>query len=239
MALMFVFKRYETPSQKSAKNTNIDQNSNPTKTSTKLFDVKESPRKLFIILFSIILSTINASVVTVYNFGPTFYQYITIKLSASKSAEMMSAMALSYTISRGISTFIAIKIKPQNMIAYHLLILLIAETILFFGQSSLTLLWIGTLIIGFGLGPLFAAIFAFIGNYIEMTDRIGTIFLLSSASIYLFLPFILGTFIEKYSIVFLLSIAINLIISTFVFALIVYVIRKTKKNNMNYIYNKI
>jgi MFS family permease len=236
MALMFVFKRYETPSQISAKNTNIDQNSNPTKTSTKLFDERESPRKLFIILLCVLLSTLRATEVTCFQFGPTFYQYIPIKLSASKSAEMMSAMALSFTISRGISTFIAIKIKPQNMIAYHLLILLIAETILFFGQSSLTLLWIGTLITGFGLGPLFAAIFAFIGNYIEMTDRIGTIFLVSSFSIYLFLPFILGTFIEKHSIVFILCSGINLIISIFVFALIVYTIRKTKKSNKNYIH---
>jgi hypothetical protein len=236
MALMFVFKRYETPSQKSAKNTNVDQNSNPTKTSTKLFDEKESPRKLFIILFSIILSTFNAAEVTFYNFGPTFYQYIPIKLSASKSAEMMSAMALSFTISRGINFFIAIKIRPQHMIAYHLLIILIANTILYFGQNSLTLLWIGTIIIGYGLGPLYAAIFALIGHYIDVTDRIGTIFIFSSGSIYLFLPFILGTFIEKHSIVFVLSLAINLIISTFVFALIVYTIRKTKKSKKNYIH---
>jgi sugar phosphate permease len=93
----------------------------------------------------------------------------------------MSAMALSYTISRGISTFIAIKIRPQHMIAYHLLILVIAVTILFFGQNSLTFLWFAVLIIGFGFGPLFAAIFAFIEQYIEMTDRIGTIFLFSSS----------------------------------------------------------
>ncbi len=58
MTFMFVFKRYETPSQISAKNANIDQNSNPTKTSTKLFDEKESPRKLIIILFAILLNTL-------------------------------------------------------------------------------------------------------------------------------------------------------------------------------------
>jgi MFS family permease len=146
---------------------------------------------------------------------------------------MMSAMALSFTISRGISFFIAIKTRPQHMIACHLLILLIANTILFFGQNSLTLLWIGTLIIGYGFGPLYAAIFALIGHYIEMTDRIGTIFIFASASIYLFLPFILGTFIEKHSFVLILSIAINLIISIFVFALILLIIRKTKKSNKN------
>jgi MFS family permease len=230
---MFVFKRYETPSQISAKNSNIEQNSNPTKTPTKLFNERESPRKLIIILFSILLSTYCTTDYTFFKFGPTFYQYIPIKLSASKSAEMMSAMALSFTISRGISIFIAIKIRPQHMIAYHLLILVIANTILFFGQNSLTLLWIGSLAIGIGFGPLFAAIFAFIGNYIEMTDKIGTIFTLSSGIVYVFLPFILGTFIEKHSFVFILSIAINLIISIFVFALILYTIRKTKKRNKN------
>jgi len=236
MALMFVFKRYETPSQILAKNANIEQNSNPTKTSTKLFDERENPRKLFIILFFVLLGFYCSTEAIFSQFGSTFYQYIPIKLSASKSAEMMSAMALSFTISRGISFFIAIKIRPQHMIAYHLLILLIANTILFFGQNSLTLLWIGTLIIGYGFGPLYAAIFALIGHYIEMTDRIGTIFLFSSASIYLFLPFILGTFIEKHSFVFILSIAINLIISIFVFALILLIIRKTKKSNKIYIH---
>jgi len=181
MAFMFVFKRYETPSQISAKNTNINQNSDQTKTSKKLFDEKGSPRKLFIILLSVLLSTYSTTEATFFQFGPTFYQYIPLKLSASKSAEIMSAMALSYTISRGISTFIAIKIRPQHMIAYHLLILVIAVTILFFGQNSLTFLWFAVLIIGFGFGPLFAAILAFIGQYIEMTDRIGTIFLFSSS----------------------------------------------------------
>ncbi len=57
MTFMFVFKRYETPSQISAKNTNINQNSDQTKTSKKLFDEKGSPRKLFIILLSVLLST--------------------------------------------------------------------------------------------------------------------------------------------------------------------------------------
>ncbi len=67
MTFMFVSKRYETLSQISAKNRNIDQNSNPTKTSTKLFNERESPRKLFIILLSVLLSTYYATEATFFS----------------------------------------------------------------------------------------------------------------------------------------------------------------------------
>jgi hypothetical protein len=216
MAIMFFIRRYRTPAQNPKEKFNSRV--------TKLFDERDSPRILMITLVSIFMAFYCVSENTYLRFGATYYQYIPLRLTASKSAEIVSAMALTYTIGRGISIFIAFRIKPKHMIEYHFLILLISLTILLFGQKSLTLIWIGSL----GFSTIFPSIYAFIREYFELTNKIGTIFTIFSASLTLPLPFILGTFIEKHPFIYLLSIGLNLLFAIIIFVLILFVIRKTK-----------
>ncbi len=226
---MFVIKRYRSLSDNSA-----DNEINPQK---KLFDRKHSPRVLIITLVSIFLAFYFVSELVYLQFSATYFQYIPLKLTASKSAEIVSAMALTYTIGRGISVFIAIKIRPQHMIAYHFLILIISIVILFSAQNSITILWFGSLTLSFGFSSIFPSIFSFISQYLIITDRIGTTLIFSSSVLNLFTPFILGTYIEKYSVIFVVSMLLNLTISIAIFVIILYIIRKTEKNNSNSISN--
>jgi MFS family permease len=220
MAIMFFIRRYRTPAQNPKEKFNSRV--------TKLFDERDSPRILMITLVSIFMAFYCVSENTYLRFGATYYQYIPLRLTASKSAEIVSAMALTYTIGRGISIFIAFRIKPKHMIEYHFLILLISLTILLFGQKSLTLIWIGSLTMSLGFSTIFPSINAFIREYFELTNKIGTIFTIFSASLTLPLPFILGTFIEKHPFIYLLSIGLNLLFAIIIFVLILFVIRKTK-----------
>ncbi len=123
------------------------------------------------------------------------------------------------------------------MIGYHFLILITSIIILFFGQNSITLIWIGSLTLSFGFSSVFPAMFSFISQYLIITDRIGTILIFSSASITMFAPFVLGPYIEKFSPIYVISIATNISISILLFIIILYIIRKTKKNYLNFMNN--
>jgi len=223
---MFLAKRYRNNLEILKENNNCLE--------TKLFDRKSSPRVLSIVLFSVFMAFFCVSENTYLRFGATYYQYIPLKLTASKSAEIVSAMATSYTIGRGISVLIAIKIKPQIMIGYHFVILITSIIILFFGQNSITLIWIGSLTLSFGFSSVFPAIFSFISRYLIITDRIGTILVFSSTSITIFAPLVLGPYIEKFSPIYIITIVTNISISILLFIIILYIIRKTNKNYLNF-----
>ncbi len=218
---MFLVKRYRNDSEITKENNNCSE--------TRLFDRKSSPKVLSIILVSIFMAFYCVSESIYLVFGATYYQYIPLKFTASKSAEIVSAMATSYTIGRGISVFIAIKIRPQLMISYHFLIIITSIIILFFGQNSITLLWVGSLSLSFGYSSVYPSIFSFINQYLVITDRIGTIFVFSTTSLTMFAPYVLGTYIEKFSDVYIISMITTLSISILVFIIILYIILKTKK----------
>jgi hypothetical protein len=226
---MFLAKRYRNNLEILKENNNCLE--------TKLFDRKSSPRVLSIVLVSVFLAFYCVSESVYLNFSATYFQYIPLKLTASKSAEIVSAMATSYTIGRGISVLIAIKIKPQLMIGYHFVILITSIIILLFGQNSITLIWIGGLTLSFGFSSVFPAIISFISQYLMITDRIGTILVFSSTSITMFAPLVLGTYIEKFSPIYVISIVTNISISILLFIIILYIIRKTKKNYLNFMNN--
>ncbi len=229
---MFLVKRYRNDSEILKNNNNCSE--------TKLFDRKSSPRVLSIILVSIFIAFYCVSETVYLMFSATYFQYFPLKLTASKSAQIVSTMATSYTISRGISVLIAIKIRPQLMISYHFLIIITSIIILFFGQNSITLVWVGSLSLSFGYSPVYPSIFSYINQYLVITDRIGTIFVFSTATITMFAPFVLGTYIEKFAVVYIISIITTLSISILLFIIILYIIWKTKKiysnlmNNNNY-----
>jgi sugar phosphate permease len=219
LALMFIVKRYKAPEKGLKENTEISD--------TKLFDRKESRRILIIIVISICLATYNAFETTFFNFSPTYYQNFALKLTASKSAEIASVAATSYTVGRGVSVFIAFKIKPQLMISYHLIISIIAVIILAFAEYSITVLWVGNILIGFGFSALSPAIFAYIREYISLTDRIGAIFTFSCASLNSISPLILGSFIEENPIIFIICLFVFSSTTILLFIIILYIVKKS------------
>ena len=146
-------------------------------------------------------------------FSATYFQYIPLQLNASDSAELVVQMAVVYTLGRALTVFISIRLQPQIIIGYHLTILLISLFVLFIGQNCYSILWVGSVLMSFGFSAILPAIFAFVGQYIEVTNRMGTIIIFNCGSLNSFIPFILGSFIEVYPNVFLIVILINFMIA--------------------------
>ena len=185
--------------------------------------------KLVILMCMLLFSFHSASDDCYIQFTATYLQYIPLGLSASMSAEIVSYMGLVFTLSQGISIFVAIKLKPQYMLAYHYTILLTGILIMYFGKNSMTLIWVGILVMSFGIGAIFPLLFSFMSKQIEVTDRIGTVLSFAAKIPGLFVPSIIGTYIEKTPDVLLYVMLFDLIICLLLIVLILIIVRNYKK----------
>lgn len=220
MIAMFITRRYQT---KNSKTNEL--------TEEKLLDNAKTPKTLILSLIAMFAAFICVSEEIYLQFSATYFQYIPLRMTASESAEIVSVMALIYTVGRGLNFFVAIKIKPQFMIAFHSTIIFVAMAILYFGQSSITVLWIGSLLMSFGFAPVYPLVFGLSGLYLEVTNKIGTFLMLSTDSLNVFLPFIFGKFIEKSPNVFIWSIIFCVTTSSLIFVCIVYTVFRAKRAN--------
>ena len=155
-------------------------------------------------------------------FSATYFQYIDLQLTASQSAHLVIQMAIVYTLGRAMAVLVSIRIRPQTIMSYHIFILITSLVVIFFGQQNYRILWTGSLLLSLGFSAILPAIFAFVGQYIEVNNRMGTVIIFNCGSLNSFLPFILGTFIEYYPNTFLTIILINFSIAIVIFAIIIY-----------------
>ena len=220
MIAMLVIKRYTT--RKSETNE---------LTQEKLLDDGKTPKTLILSLIAVFAAFICVAEEIYLQFSATYFQYIPLRMTASESAEIVSVMALIYTVGRGLNFFVALKIKPQFMIAFHSIIIFVAMIILLLGQSSITVIWTGSLLMSFGFAPVYPLVFGLSGLYLDVTNKIGTFLMLSTDSLNIFLPFIFGKFIEKRPNVFIWSIVFCVFTSSLVFLCIIYTVFRVKRAN--------
>ncbi|CAG2103982.1 unnamed protein product [Medioppia subpectinata] len=165
----------------------------PAKHHTLLDNFRQNhDRWLLIGLVSAFLAFQMSSEVIYMQFSATYFQYIPLKLSAQTSATLMSSMALTFTMGRGISIFVAMRFRPQHIIAGHLLISFAGLAILYAGQRSLECLWAGSMIMSYGLSPIICSTYCFLAQYLDVKNRVGTVLLFSAESLNMFVPFLMG-----------------------------------------------
>ncbi len=152
MLLMFIFRRYKY--EEEIKEIEGNDESDITNSKAKLSEQIGSPNKLIIGLGAFCIGSYAAVESACFQFIPAYAQYHKLKLSASKSTLLLSAMAIAYTVFRGFSIFIAIKVKPQFMLYCHYCIIFISCVILLSSENSLLMLWIGDIMIGVGLSAM-------------------------------------------------------------------------------------
>lgn len=223
---MFAIKRYEVPQQNFE---DMDFEDKKTEQKKSLFkEGAQSPRKTLILLFSMLFMFYNACEGLVFQFGPSYYRNMALRLSASKACGIMSVMATAYTVGRGLNVLIAIKVRPKHMLEYHFGILIVGFSALFFAEHSVHVLTMANVILGFGFSAVFPAILAYFKQYIDISNKLGTILMFSSETMVSVTPYILGTFIERYSIIFIFIEIFYFALGVVIFILIIHLIKKTK-----------
>ncbi|KAI2805923.1 hypothetical protein BLOT_004933 [Blomia tropicalis] len=156
----------------------------------------ESKRALKLIMVAICLGTYDAAEIGYFFFSPSMFQYSKV-LSAEEGAHVLSVLSAAYTIGRLVTAFISIKIRPDVIISYHFVIVIIAQSILFFGHDSPPLIYVGTVILGYGFSAMWPAILAFTDRYFRLSNRVGSLLFFFAGVFSLFTPFIVGPFLES------------------------------------------
>ena len=190
MLLMYVFRRY-----------NYDHDSKIEVVTTeeqKARHAKYVPSKTIIVCISIFFAFGIMSEIMYMDFAPTFYQYCEARLTAAQASELFSMIAIALSTGRCLSIFIAMYLKPWHMIAYQSVIVFCGYVFQYFGQHDYTLLLISSVIICFGYSSIFICLYSFVGQYMEMTDKIGGLFIGSYNIVYMFLPYFIGKYMEIY-----------------------------------------
>ena len=194
---------------------------------------QESPRKTLIVLFAMLFMFYNACEGLMFQFGPSYYRNMGLRLSATKACRMISVMATAYTIGRGLNVLIAIKVRSKHMLQYHFGILIVGFAALFFSERSVHILTMANIILGFGFSAVFPAVLSYFKQYMDITNKLGTILIFSSESMATFTPYILGTFIEMYSIIFIIVEVFYFVLGLIIFLIIVHLINKTKNKSIS------
>ena len=148
---MFFIKRYKIPEkqiQTSNDKTNDKQIVIEGKPSEQRLELSSTTRVVLIALFALSLMSYIGLENVFMTYASTYCQYLPLKLSASKAAQLTSILSATYTSGRLISALISSRVRTEIMFCYHIVIIGISLVILYFGQNTEILLYIGMCTLG-------------------------------------------------------------------------------------------
>ncbi|CAG2103941.1 unnamed protein product [Medioppia subpectinata] len=186
---------------------------------------------VLIALFSLFLAMYSSLEIAHFNYSPTYYQYTALRLSAQTAASILSTMCTSYTVGRCLSAFVALRVGPDVMISYHLLIIIAGMGVLYYGSTVLELIWIGNIIIGFGFSAMYSAIIGLTARHCALTDTVSTVMVFTNGIVSAITPFILGPLIETNPFAFIELELVYLVISAALFLAILSFTRTARPHN--------
>ena len=112
------------------------------------------------------------------------------------------------------------------MIAYQSVIVFAGYIFQYFGQGQYNTLLASSIIICFGYSSIFICLFSFVGQYMEVTDKIGGLFVGSYNAVYMFLPYFIGKYVEIYPDSFLFVEFVSFCIAIISFITVLIAVRK-------------
>lgn len=119
----------------------------------------------------------------------------------------------SFALSRGLSIGLAVKFSGLCLISVDLIICLVTSILLVAGANKMeTLLWVGIVVLGFGMAPIFPAAIAWIERYLPINNKTASIFILGAALGQLTIPLIINRFINEEPMVLMyVNIIVNIL----------------------------
>ena len=146
---MFAIKRYQEPGTAAKKKMSQQlEKSIVLKPERLYFESSPTAKWILIILISLAGSTFAGLLQVHFYYVSTYMQFITIRLSVKKAADIMAMMSAVFTAGKIVSSYISIKVKPIIMITYHFATMCAAVVIIYFGQNSEIMLWVGNGLMG-------------------------------------------------------------------------------------------
>lgn len=194
------------------------------------------PRSYFVTIISLgalILCFYAGIELNTFTYLQAFAVNIDLHLTKSTGAFMTSVVSASYTVSRGLSIFLATKFKTTTLLYFNLTMIGIGNVIVLINcNTNESGIWIGLIVMGFGFSSVFPGIYAFLEERINVTNTVCGFFMFASSLATTINPIIEGKYIESYPLVFLYINIVSLIICLILFGALHYTDR-TKRNYGN------
>lgn len=199
---LYIYKKYEPPTKYSQTNSS---SSHSTQTHHKTHKITKKKGKKFPPFLMIWLVTLGSLFLTFFvgmeqmhlQFLPTFAVNSDLNLSPSESALIASAAAAAFTVGRGLSIVLAIKLLPQTILySNHILMFVGCVLLAIYANSSEVMMYLANIIIGCGFSSVYASIYAFLENHITVTNTIGSIFVFAGGLTASLSPSLVGHYIE-------------------------------------------
>ncbi|XP_023240015.1 uncharacterized protein LOC111638531 [Centruroides sculpturatus] len=104
----------------------------------------------------------------------------------------------SFALSRALSVGLAARFSGLRLIFADLIICLVTSVLLVAGANKMeTLLWVGVVILGFGMAPVFPASISWIERYLPIDNKTASVFILGAALGQLTIPPVINRFIDR------------------------------------------
>lgn len=155
-------------------------------------------RKSYIIgLCCCVIGFYSALELCTQQFLPTYAHFSSVKLSPTEASRVLFGLQLGFTIGRCIGIYLVLKIRPHILLIGNLVLLTISNTILLlWGGSSMTSLWIGSIMIGVGMSTVYPSLYAYIEKYLFVTETVSGIVTVASGLVSSIYPLIVGNSVE-------------------------------------------
>ncbi|OTF70693.1 hypothetical protein BLA29_005916 [Euroglyphus maynei] len=190
LLILFFIRRYRKPGDDLVDENDIEEINN------NHISQYQSLRKFKLILVALLLGAYDAAELGYFYYSPTMLQHL--KVEPSEAAHVLSVLSAAYTIGRLVTAFISLKLTPDIIMTYHLVIIIAAQTCLYFGRHNLTIIYITTALLGFGFSAMWPAILAFTERHFKLSNRIGSLLFFFAGLATIFTPFLIARYLETW-----------------------------------------
>lgn len=211
--ILFCVKKYQTPENYKI-NCELRSKSN----------INERSSILIVIFGAILISFYGTTETTIFQYLSTYSYYSSLQFTADQGDSLVIALTLSYVIAKLMFILMSLKVTPQQILYQTFTLIIIAYAVFVYGVKSEQMIWLGTVLIGIGFSASYPSIFAYLEQYLEMTNKKGTVFVFSCGLLGIISPLIVGNYIENQSIILMYVCLINTSVSICSFIVIHFIV---------------
>ncbi|KAF8788839.1 sodium-dependent glucose transporter 1A-like [Argiope bruennichi] len=152
-----------------------------------------------IILTSFLLLSVYAGIEIGYGQMIAVYAVkSTHKFSQFYASLIASVYWGTFTLSRGLSIFLAIKFSPITIVMSDFSVMLLAAVVLTtIGNMYSNFLWIGTALLGLGLASFYASTITWVERHINVTNKIGSSFVVAASLGEMIAPLVISQYVKE------------------------------------------
>ncbi|XP_054156879.1 major facilitator superfamily domain-containing protein 4A-like [Oppia nitens] len=191
-------------------------------------ELRSTPSKLLLLILAAnTIGLVTAIMWTYSNYWLAFAQSSQSRLTNQMANNISIVMWAAFSISRAICVVLSYYVSPIPVTYACFTVLLVSQILfLIFQGKSIAIMWTGSALIGFGLGPIFANIYQLIESITPVTNLVGALFIFTIGVYMTITSLLLGAYVEQCPMIFIYMILFCCVVPLILFIIIHVLINK-------------